>query len=190
MPRLKAFCVQKSDINIPEPPKYGVLKNGNLPTYRNYFNKTQKEGSIFDKITIPEMDSRNKEIREKMSKKNNYSPIYKRNKHKKIKRRTFNAGKSKKIPKIGVLVSNKTIRNNTSLRIMKVKEVPISKIKKELVRRGLIKIGTITPNDVLRKMYESASMMCGDLYNHNPDNLLYNYFNYYQLTYTQSFKNR
>jgi len=163
--------------NILEEPKYGILKGGKLPTYRNYFNKTQKQGSIFDKITIPEMDSRNKEIREKLSKKNNYSPIYKRNKHKKIKRRTFNAGKSKKIPKIGVLVSNKTIRNNTSLRIMKVKEVPISKIKKELVRRGLIKIGTITPNDVLRKMYETVELMCGDVQNHNPDNLLHNFIN-------------
>jgi len=163
--------------NILEEPKYGVLKGGKLPTYRNYFNKTQKEGSIFDKLTIPEMESRNKEIRDKMSKKNNYAPIYKKNKHKKIKRRTFNAGKSRKIPKIGVLVSNKTIRNNTNLKIMKVKEVPISKIKKELVRRGLIKIGTITPNDVLRKMYETVELMCGDVQNHNPDNLLHNFIN-------------
>lgn len=163
--------------NLLEEPKYGVLKGGRLPTYRNYFNKTQKNGSIFDKITIPEMDSRNKEIREKMSKKNSYAPIYKKNKQKKIKRRTFNAGKSRKIPKIGVLVSNKTIRNNTSLKIMKVKEVPISKIKKELVRRGLIKIGTITPNDVLRKMYETVELMCGDIQNHNPDNLLHNFIN-------------
>jgi hypothetical protein len=162
---------------ILEEPKYGVLKGGNLPTYRNYFNKTQKNGSIFDKITIPEMETRNKEIREKMSKKNNYGPIYKKNKQKRIKRTTFNAGKSKKIPKIGVLISNKTIRNNTSLKIMKVKEVPISKIKKELVRRGLIKIGTITPNDVLRKMYETVELMCGDVQNHNPDNLLHNFIN-------------
>lgn len=162
---------------ILEQPKYGVLKGGNLPTYRNYFNKTQKNGSIFDKVTIPEMETRNKEIREKMSKKNNYSPIYKKNKQKRIKRITFNAGKSKKIPKIGVLISNKTIRNNTSLKIMKVKEVPISKIKKELVRRGLIKIGTITPNDVLRKMYETVELMCGDVQNHNPDNLLHNFIN-------------
>lgn len=163
--------------NLLEEPKYGVLKGGKLPTYRNYFNKTQKNGSIFDKISIPEMDIRNNEIREKMSKKKSYAPIYKKNKQKKIKRRTFNAGKSKKIPTIGVLVSNKTIRNNTSLKIMKVKEVPISKIKKELVRRGLIRIGTITPNDVLRKMYETVELMCGDIQNHNPDNLLYNFIN-------------
>ena len=60
---------------------------------------------------------------------------------------------------------------------MKVKEVPISKIKKELVRRGLIRIGTITPNDVLRKMYETVELMCGDVQNHNPDNLLHNFIN-------------
>jgi hypothetical protein len=27
----------------------------------------------------------------------------------------------------------------------------------------------------LRKMYETAMMMCGEIHNHNPDNLLYNY---------------
>lgn len=171
------FSNSLNNEKILEQPKYGVLKGGNLPTYRNYFNKTQKNGSIFDKVTIPEMDIRNKEIIEKMSKNNSYGPIYKRNKQKKIKRRTFNAGKSRKIPKIGVLVSNKTIRNNTSLKIMKVKEVSIGEIKKELVRRGLIRIGTITPNDVLRKMYETVELMCGDVQNHNPDNLLHNFLN-------------
>jgi len=29
----------------------------------------------------------------------------------------------------------------------------------------------------LRKMYESLSLICGDVYNHNPDTLLYNYMN-------------
>ena len=32
-------------------------------------------------------------------------------------------------------------------------------------------------NAVLRKMYESAVMICGEVQNHNPDNLLYNYLN-------------
>jgi hypothetical protein len=46
-----------------------------------------------------------------------------------------------------------------------------------LVKRGLIRVGSITPVDVLRKMYESAVMMCGEVHNHNPDNLLYNFMN-------------
>jgi len=30
---------------------------------------------------------------------------------------------------------------------------------------------------VLRKMYESALLICGEVKNHNPDNILYNFFN-------------
>jgi hypothetical protein len=168
-------------VKINEAPKYGVLKGGKLPTYRSYFNKTQKNlestGSIYEKMSFPESNTRNREIKEKINKKTNYGPIYKHNKQKKIKRRTFKAGKSQQKPKIGVLISNKTIRNNTNLKIMKIKEEPISKIKKELVRRGLIKIGTITPNDVLRKMHETVELLCGDVQNHNKDNLLYNFIN-------------
>ena len=63
--------------HIPETPKYGVLKNGKLPTYRSYFNKTQKNGSIFEKISIPDMNIRNKEITEKKNKKDKYGPIHK-----------------------------------------------------------------------------------------------------------------
>ena len=80
-----------------------------------------------------------------------------------------------KIPKITVLVSNKTIRNNTNLKIMKTKEVPITQVKRELIKRGLIKVGTITPNDDLRKMYETIELLCGDVQNYNKDNLLYNF---------------
>jgi hypothetical protein len=168
-------------VKINETPKYGILKGGNLPTYRSYFNKTQKNlesaGSIYEKMSFSESNRRNKEIKDKINKKTNYGSIYKHNKQKKIKRRTFKAGKSQQMPKIGVLISNKTIRNNTNLKIMKIKEEPISKIKKELIRRGLIKIGTITPNDVLRKMHETVELLCGDVQNHNKDNLLYNFLN-------------
>ena len=48
---------------------------------------------------------------------------------------------------------------------------------KYLLKQGFIKVGTTTPIDVLRQMYESASMVCGEVKNHNPENLLYNYFN-------------
>ena len=159
----------ESNIKIPEQPKFGILKNGTLPTYRNYFNKTMKAGNK------PYIN--HSELREKFLKKKNYSEIYKKNKRKKTVRRTFQTGKSLKVPKISVLVSNKTIRNNTSLKILKSKEVPMSKIKKELIKRGLIKTGTIAPNDLLRKMYETIELLCGDVQNYNSDTLLYNFMN-------------
>ena len=96
-------------------------------------------------------------------------------KQKKIYKRTYRVGKSKFQPKIGVLVSNKTIRSNISTRTQLLKQEPIQNVKKFLIKKGFIKVGTPTPNDILRKMYESVVLICGEVQNHNPENLLYNY---------------
>jgi hypothetical protein len=53
----------------------------------------------------------------------------------------------------------------------------MSEVKNYLLKHGFIKIGTNSPNDVLREMYENVQMICGEVKNHNPENLLYNYFN-------------
>jgi hypothetical protein len=212
--------------NIPPYPKYGCLKNGNLPTYRTLMNQTRKavpniinnpminisnpnitgggrEGTSNllnkqnqDFIQKPILEQKQEyqqnienrvnnslkranEIKQTIDKineiKHNIKP--KKMKRKKTIRRTFKIGKSKTVPKIGVLVSNKTIRNNISTKSQLLKQVPIDEVKKFLIKRGLIKVGSITPNDVLRKMYESSLMVCGEIYNHNPENLLYNFFN-------------
>ena len=103
-----------------------------------------------------------------------------KNKKKKMKRkktiqRTYKIGRSKIMPKVSVLVSNKTIRNNISAKTQLIKQVPIHEIRRYLIKHGFIRIGSNTPNDVLRKMYESAMLICGEIQNHNPDNLLYNF---------------
>lgn len=101
----------------------------------------------------------------------------KHKKQKRILRRTFRLGKSKHYPNVSVLVSNRTIRNNITTKAQLLKQVPIEEVRKTLIKKGLIKVGTTAPNDVLRKMYESVTLLCGDVQNHNPENLLYNYFN-------------
>jgi hypothetical protein len=186
-------------------PQFGCLKNGQLPTYRNYMNKTQKAfqppsinigGALGGVSPIPPpktfSETRNehvenrlkesmnrinqmKHVEQKLQEIRNSKP--KKMKRKKTIRRTYKVGKSKIAPKVSVLVSNKTIRNNISTRAQLLKQTPIEEVKKHLIKCGLIKVGTITPNDVLRKMYESSVLMCGDLHNHNPDNLLYNFIN-------------
>jgi hypothetical protein len=98
-------------------------------------------------------------------------------KQKKTLRRTHYVGKSKIFPKVAVLVSNKTIRNNISTKTQLLKQIPIHDVKQFLIKNGFIKVGSIAPNDVLRKMYESVSLICGEVHNHNSDNFLYNYFN-------------
>uniref|UniRef100_A0A6C0JH57 Uncharacterized protein n=1 Tax=viral metagenome TaxID=1070528 RepID=A0A6C0JH57_9ZZZZ len=184
-------------------PNYGCLKNGQLPTYRNYMNKTRKDlpnipvlGGSTNVVpaAVPLNEaSRNELIQRKMNEsikrvnemkdvavklqqlKENTRP--KKMKRKKTIRRTFKLGKSKVLPKVSVLVSNKTIRNNISTKSQLLKQTPIEEVKKHLIKQGLIKVGTIAPNDVLRKMYESSILMCGELTNHNSENLLYNYMN-------------
>ena len=96
-------------------------------------------------------------------------------KQKKIIRRTHYIGKSIKQPKIGVLVSNRTIRKNTTTKMHLLKQETIHNIRKFLIKKGFIRVGSTAPNDVLRQMYESVFLIGGDVYNHNPDNLLYNY---------------
>jgi hypothetical protein len=73
------------------------------------------------------------------------------------------------------LISNRTIRNKTTTQTQLLKQVPIQEVKRYLIRHGFIKVGSPAPNDVLRKMYESALLICGELHNHAPDNLLYNF---------------
>ena len=113
----------------------------------------------------------------KQSLSENSNPTLKYQKQRRTIRRTHNVGKSKTYPKIGVLVSNKTLRNNITTKSQLLKQISIPEIKRYLIKKGFIKVGSAAPNDVLRKMYETSELICGEIQNHNPDNLLYNYFN-------------
>lgn len=105
-------------------------------------------------------------------------PLRKPKHRRKIIRRKFTIGRSKIMPKVSVLVSNKTIRKNIYTNKTLLKQTPLEEVKKFLIKRGFIKIGSLAPPDILRQMYESVKTLCGDATNHNPENLLYNYFNY------------
>ena len=165
-------------------PKYGCLKNGNLPTYRSYLNQTKKNNTNItdNNIQIPNRNNDNiinntlqKPLLSLINKEKN---LLKRNKkRKKIIRRTYKIGKSNNLKRVSVLVSNKTIRNNTTTKKQLLKQKPIDEIKKYLITHGFIKIGTVCPNNLMRKMYESAILICGEVQNHNSENLLYNYIN-------------
>jgi hypothetical protein len=194
-------------IVLPQPPKYGCLKNGILPTYRSYYNTTQRS---YPQVNINKNNEKQEETQKEtqqqtqQEQKNliDYSNSIRKNdlsekrqklqkgeliksgkqhmkylKRRKIYKRTYKIGKSKTKPQISVLVSNKTIRNKITTDAQLLKQTPIHDVKKFLVKKGLIKVGTNTPNDVLRKMYETVSMICGDIQNHNSENLLYNFIN-------------
>jgi len=203
-------------------PKYGCLKGGTLPTFRNW-NATQKMLPMQKNIqnlgqnlglghnpiqmllpvsmqtggAVPNQPTNNtnslpvtsftnggnpeNKVNEAVQLQKKINAIKKSRQHlpkqRRTMRRTFQIGKSKTHGKVSVLISNKTIRKNTTTKSQLLKQVPLPDVKKYLVKHGFIKVGTASPNDVLRKMYESAVMVCGDIQNHNPDNLLYNFFN-------------
>jgi hypothetical protein len=176
--------------NILPPPPYGSLKvGGTKPTYRTWSNNQtvkNREPLEYNSSNPNSIENikRLSELRQKMvikqkeeeEKKNiKKKSALRRLKQKKIYKRTYRVGKSKFQPKIGVLVSNKTIRSNISTKSQLLKQEPIQNVKKFLIKKGFIKVGTPTPNDILRKMYESVVLICGEVQNHNPENLLYNY---------------
>jgi len=178
-------------------PTYGCLKNGSLPTFRTWKNQTQRHyepivpcaqsvnapnttNSVSSSALIHEtpMTLNNYKQTQKLIKEiqeENTTPLPR--KQKKTIRRNFTIGRHRHKPVISVLVSNRTLRNRASTQQKLLQQTPIEEVKRHLIKCGLIKVGCIAPNDVLRQMYECSMMMCGEVKNHNPDYLLHNFLN-------------
>jgi hypothetical protein len=159
-----------------------VISNPITPAIQNVLSNTNilpKTNSDIVEAKIDDNLKRMSEIKQTMERLEQIKSVNKKKKLKRKKtiRRTYKTGKSKTVPTISVLVSNRTIRNNITTKTQLLKQVPIQDVKQYLIKHGFIKVGTIAPNDVLRKMYESAILICGEVQNHNPDNLLYNFLN-------------
>jgi hypothetical protein len=182
--------ISTMSMKLPDPPQWGCLRGGKLPTYRSW--KTQKhrpmmsnpsplfQGGSSEQGLINVNPSLEKTIMHKTREKiasEQKKPTMHYKKQKKTIKRTYRVGKSKYAPKVSVLVSNKTIRNTISEKTHAIQQIPIEDIRRSLLKQGFIRVGTTAPNDVLRKMYESVSLICGEVQNHNPDNLLYNFLN-------------
>lgn len=169
---------------IAPPPSYGCLKNGSLPTYRLYHNKTVKASQpqepppqvIAERIKSPTELMLIEKLKQKEIETKSKNLIKKQKKYKKLLRRTYRVGRDRYRPKVGVLLPNKTIRSNVTTKSYLLKQTPIDEIRKILVKKGFIKVGSSAPNDVLRKIYESIQLIDGDVNNHNPDYLLHNFF--------------
>lgn len=201
-------------------PLYGALKQGTLPTYRNWFNRSiragggvpppyrvkptarptpvmpmsesqrayrnQLETNIKNASHAKQLARLNELYRESASRlpppstdvdpapsetaaanpitqpvpvrAPKYRPIQKR-----TVRRIFQVGKHKTAQSVTVLLSNRSIRAHTTLASQRAKQVPMQDVRKYLIQRKLIQPGTIVPNDILRKMYETSHSIVGDL---------------------------
>jgi hypothetical protein len=98
-------------------------------------------------------------------------------KQKRVVRRTFRVGKSKKAPVVSVVLNNQHIRDRIATQKKTLKRAPIHQIKQKLVQAGMIRVGSMAPENVLREIYENMYLIGGPVMNFRPDIMYYNMLN-------------
>jgi len=177
---------KSSHIPMAPEPKYGCLKGGKKPTYKEYKrtlkrrdNLHQKEKITFNPLPQPDpkfQDRKNKLdlLKAKISTKRP-EPI-KKFKRKKRTVKIFHLGKNRKKGNVSVLIKSGKTRKLIKNEQKTLRERCLSEVKQYLRKHNLIKAGTTAPEDVLRRLYED-SFLAGNVFNKNPENLLFNYLN-------------
>ena len=177
-------------VSIAKRPPYSSMKGGTRPTYREYIRQQtlKKDRNKHHKshITIenkPDIidNERSKKLEQiKARFKSNKDPEKKKGGKRmmKIKKctRTIKRklGKIDGTRKVAVLIKSRESRKGVQTEKVKLGQVSIIDIKKYLKDKNLIKAGSKSPNDVLRKMYEQA-ILAGDITNKSDGILLHNY---------------
>jgi hypothetical protein len=163
----------KPAIIHPDKP-YGVLKNGNKPTYKtwnlsqkNYDNISNEVKEVVEQVVNPIVsETIEEEVR------NDMEPV-KMVQEREIKK-TYTIGKNKKARSVGVLIKNLQTRKRIEDDILKHKKTNITTVKNYLKSHNMIKHGTTAPTNLLRTMYENMKL-CGDVANDNINNLIHNF---------------
>lgn len=141
--------VQSPQVAIYHPsqePKYGNLKSGNKPTFREWQNKTRKNRPVISKP---------REIIQEVKSK-------------------YTLGKSKKTRKVSIFLKNKKTRRKIQDEMSLLKKTPIEEIKEYLRKHNMIKAGSNAPHDVLRQLYQEHHL-AGNIQNNSNDTIIHNY---------------
>lgn len=168
----------QTPLNVPQPivpsfmPPSTLVTEPTVPSFVPPILSTEEKEAreklreLNEKIRAMEALAENREEREERQEEN----VKKR---KKTIRRKFSTGKIG--DKISILIPNTTIRNRVHTLSKDIQQTSLSEIKKFLLKRGFIKVGTKAPSEILRKMYEDLKMLGSEIYNKNGENIVYNF---------------
>ena len=176
-------------------PAYSNLKGSSKPSFRqwkknNTLRKTDNSFDIKPAITVLDehkfegLENERKKLLHKLKfklKQNKINSLEHSN-NKKLRQtlkknnyyETFGGNKNKGF--VGVFVKNKHTRKTVEQEKKLLRKHDIPKIKKYLQEHGLLKVGSLAPEDVLREIYEKT-FLTGEIKNTNKDILMHNYLN-------------
>ncbi len=148
MPSISASAniSSNNDILNQDPPPFSNLKGGTKPGYRDWINQTQKYRPTFTNTTNT-INATNE----------TGSNVVKL-----IRKRKVTLGKTKH--NVGVLVKNAKTRKDIIQAKKEIQNAKIHDIKHDLLKKGIIRCGSVAPDDVLKHMYES-SILAGHITN-------------------------
>jgi len=150
-----------SSVIQPDKP-YGVLKNGNKPTFKTW-NQSSNIPPMHPISNMPEVEivpiieSKPVQLVEEIEVK-----------------KVFELGRSKKNKSVNVLIKNNTTRKKIECDKINFKKTNLTTIKNFLKKQNLIKFGTSAPNNLLRDMYENSKLCC-EIHNENSQNIAHNF---------------
>ena len=176
-----------SSSTIKDDKPYGCLKNGFKPTYRNYMKTLKNRQNVINPTNSNNLNQMNHFVHQTYKNKNNLlkdDDKKKRIKYvtKQIKTRRFNCGRNKKSRKVGVVLKSGKTRSKVLAEKQNIKARPYAQMKNELYKKGLLKIGTNAPRNLVTEIYENC-ILSGDVLNKNKDVLIHNYINDSQTEY-------
>ena len=184
-PAMRPAAISNFKILNSQAPPYSTIKNGSKPTYREWIknknlNNTTLKKQVNNEIKIHDKDDININT-ERSVKLQELKKVYKKNgslpkKYIKKQIKTIKYKLGKIGDKVSVLIKNNETRKKIKRECGILKQTSIKDIKDYLRKQNLLKVGSIAPNDVLRKMYEQ-SILSGEINNKNGDTLIHNFFN-------------